>query len=563
MADTISLKDFSFENLKKYPNVGKAKNSNEIQELSFDGNPMLRPIGSKIAITNKAKEEIEKCRVDYYYFVENYVQIQTLDYGIVPFKLRKYQKEFSKIILENKEVIGLLSRQIGKTVTNASIILWYIIFNKDFTVGIVANEASLAEDILGIIKQMFELLPPFLQQGVKRWNVKSIHLENNAKVSARVANGMAFKGRTLNFLLVDEAAFIEPNKMDPFLDSVLPALSSGKNTKIVFISTPNGINKFHNYYKEALEGTNGFVPYFADWTAVEGRDEEWLQKELEKMNGDIIKLNQNHKCQFIGSSATLINPETLGDFSPKKCKDTLDSIHSDIKVYDYPTSEYIYILSLDSAKISSTSKDNSDYVGLQVIALDIENFRMKQVCVMKTRDLHYTELAELTYEVAMFYNEALVCIENNSEGQGIVDTLFDVYEYERIFSFSDKDELGFRTTTKTKRLGTSNFKYLVENNILELVDKDTIDELTTFVKIGNTYKAQTKDVHDDLVMALIGCLIWLQEQDNEFEITMDDFKQTLGVDIKLKDVSNENSEDIDFIGNDLINNKENVGWLFN
>lgn len=559
MADTINLKDYNFNDLQNYPNVGKLKNSNDLVELSFDGNPLIRPMYSKLALTKQAKEEYEKCKNDYYYFVENYVKIQTLDYGIIPFTLRFYQNEFSKLILDNKHVIGLLARQIGKTTINASIILWYILFNKDYNVGIIANEALLAEDILAMIKQMYELLPPFLQQGVKRWNVKSIHLENNAKVTAKVANGNSFKGRTLNFLLVDEMAFIDSKKIDAFLDSVLPALSSGQNTKIVFISTPNGLNKFHRYYKEAVEGINGFVHYFADWTAVEGRDEKWLQEQLEK--SDIIKINQNHKCMFLGSSNTLLKADKLGDLEKKKEIDRLSDVHDDIKIFDYPSSKYQYILSLDSAKISASSKENSDNVGLQVIALDVDNFRMKQVCVMKTKNLHYTELAELAYEVGIYYNNALICVENNSEGQGIVDELFNTYEYDEVFSFDDKDELGYRTTIKTKRIGTSNLKFLIENDILEVIDPDTIDELMTFVLIGNTYKAQTKDVHDDLVMSLVGCLIWLQEEINEFEVYMDDFKQSIGNNVKLDTIDEDERDDsIDFMGNNLV---QDSSWLIN
>ncbi len=121
MANGIDLDDYDFTDLHNYPNIGLNKD-NEIVELSYDGNILLRPVNTKIFLTEEAEAEIEKCKNDMFYFFETYCKIHTQDGGKVLVQLRPYQKEFLDLIHNNRRVIGLLARQVGKCVEKKSLI---------------------------------------------------------------------------------------------------------------------------------------------------------------------------------------------------------------------------------------------------------------------------------------------------------------------------------------------------------------------------------------------------------------------------------------------------------
>jgi len=553
MAEKIKLSDYDFSDLHNYPNVGKNR-AGDIEEFSFKGNFMLRPAKSKLAMTEEAKIEKEKCANDYEYFITNYVKIQTLDYGVIPFVLRPYQYNFLDTIHNNQKIIGKVARQVGKTTTVSSYIVWCLCFKKDFNVGIVANKGDLTLDIVNMIKQMFELLPAFLKPGVKVWNARAITLSNGNRILSAVAGASALRGRSLNMLLIDEAAHIDEVKIQGFFDSVMPALSSGTKTKIIIISTPKGFNTFQKMFTSAKNGTNGYITFEGTWRVVPGRDEEWKKKEIASTSPELFA--QNHEVLFLGSSKTLLSREALERIleTKKTPLDTLDHIHEDCKVYHYPKNDddIFYTVGADSAKISSTSNKNSDYISVQVLEFNRRERTIKQAMTMKTRDMHYLELTEILYDIATYYNDAMVLVENNSEGQGIVDTLFEKYEYENIyFDANRSDVMGFRTTVKSKRIGLSNLKQLIDKEVLELYDIETIDEFFTFVKVGNTYKAMSEECHDDTVMALFGALQFLNDDMNETEVTIWDFLSERAEDedsiIHKMDENKESTEDLDIM----------------
>lgn len=711
----VDLKSLDFTNLTEYPNVGYDREGKLI-EFSFNGNTLLRKDTDELIITNEAIEEWNKCKNDKEYFFETYIKIQTLDDGIIPFKLRPYQKEFLKLINDERFVLGNLARQIGKSTSVASEITWRMCFEEDYTVGIIANTSDLTLELVGMVKQMFELLPAFLKPGVKVWNTKTIRLENKNKILSAVAGPSALRGRSINLLLCshynetitlrnkktyetetlkigdfykklnstlhqiedteisltndyevltkrgfesfrgikkvnssdnikfifsddssiqvtkehrfvvgknkngkifrkaykikkydkidnkivsdiiqikqqdfyfdlidvkghdyitsnitshncDEFAHIDSNKINGFLDSVMPALSSGNTTKIIIISTPKGYNKFYKFYKEGKEGINGYKVYEANWSAVEGRDEQWKQNEIKK--DGILAFLQNHQVSFLGSSKTLLSPETLEQLTNQKQKpiDNYPIVHEDCLIYEYPikSKDVFYTLGVDSAKISSTSKQNSDYVSLQVLKFDKNKNTITQVCSMKTRDMHYTELTEMIYDLAIYYSNALVLVENNGgEAQSVVDSLFDKYEYENIYcDYNRPDIQGFRTTAKSKKLGLSNLKKLIEDGILTIKDGNTIEEFFTFVHKNNSYAAQDKDAHDDAIMALVACIQFLQDELNDMDFTIWDLiESNKNIETNEGETNEEESnEDLDFVYTTNNDNTNDSNWL--
>lgn len=66
--------------------------------------------------TQEQLDEMRKCKEDYFYFIQNYVKINTLDYGVQLFEPFQYQKNMIKMMDENRFTIFTTSRQAGKCV---------------------------------------------------------------------------------------------------------------------------------------------------------------------------------------------------------------------------------------------------------------------------------------------------------------------------------------------------------------------------------------------------------------------------------------------------------------
>lgn len=64
------------------------------------------------------------------------------------------------------------------------------------------------------------------------------------------------------------------------------------------------------------------------------------------------------------------------------------------------------------------------------------------------------------------------------------------------------DRIGIEMNRKVKRIGCSGIKDLLESNKIQIVDENTINEVSTFVSRGQSYEASDGN-HDDLMMNLV------------------------------------------------------------
>ena len=224
----------------------------------YNGNALLKRSNQKIEWTPDLVEEYIKCSNDVVYFTEKYMKIINIDKGLVSFKLYDYQKEMLESMAANRFTIIATARQAGKSTVTCAFVLWYIIFHPEKTVALLANKGETAREILGRIQLAYQHLPRWLQQGVKEWNKGSMELENNSRVLAAATSSDNIRGYSINLLFIDEAAFIE--NWDTFFTSVYPTISSGLESKIVLVSTPNGLNHFYSLWTNAKEGRNGYYP---------------------------------------------------------------------------------------------------------------------------------------------------------------------------------------------------------------------------------------------------------------------------------------------------------------
>ena len=134
------------------------------------GNPNLKKAGTEIQFTKKQVQEWIKCKSDPLYFACKYIQIISLDEGLVPFSMYDFQKNILMDFHENRFNIAKLPRQTGKSTTVVAYLLHYAIFNDSVNIGILANKASTARELLGRLQLAYENLPKWMQHGILVWN---------------------------------------------------------------------------------------------------------------------------------------------------------------------------------------------------------------------------------------------------------------------------------------------------------------------------------------------------------------------------------------------------------
>lgn len=478
-------------------------------EIAFDGNPNLKRSGTKLGYTKEHIEEYLKCAKDVFYFAENYYKILSLTDGMITPKLRDYQHDMIKSYIDNRFSLILATRQAGKSTSFEIFLCWTILFQKDQRIAILANKAEQSRDILRKVKEAYELLPKFLQQGVKVWNAGSIKLENGSMIIASSTSSTAIRGRSIGILVVDERAFI-PNKLwDTFISSVYPTISSSKTSKVIYVSTFNGLNHFYKDWCDALDGKNAFYPIRVDWWQVPGRDEAWKEETIRNIG--LTRFRQEYGNEAFGSIATLVDPEYVKELKHKapltdpKMPLTTQKWAKYFNFFEEPIKGHQYVLGVDSAKM--TEENAGDALGMQV--LDVTSWPFKQVATFFAKDsISYLQVPEIACDLGNYYNEAYMFIENNEIGQEVANMVQFDYEYENLY-FEKGNLPGYRTTKKTKRIGLTNLKVLLENNKLILNDFDTISQISTFIRVKDSYRAESGYM-DDLVMALVGALFFIQ-----------------------------------------------------
>ena len=470
---------------------------------SYNGNERLKQIGYVINYTQEDVQELLKCKDDPVYFIKQYCKIVSLDSELlVDFDLFPYQEKFINLIQDNRRVISMQPRQMGKSQTVAAYILWYSLFNNNKTVAILAYKADASMEILSRYQLMYENLPLWMQQGIKTWNKGDIELENGSKVITAATSNSGIRGKSVNLLYVDEVSIVPNNIAEEFFTAIYPVVSAGETTKIILTSTPLGYNHFWKFWNEAEQGNNGFVPLKVNYWEHPKRDEAWAA-EQKKILGE-IKYNQEVLCQFLGSSHTLISADAIARLSSKPfllSKDGLD-------IQEEPEKERSYFIVVDTSR--GVERDYSAFT-----VIDTTEYPFKLVAKFRDNKISPLLYPNMVVKVAKDYNNAYILVEINDIGQQVADIIHNDLEYEnmiwvssdtrygQIMSTSGRNaRLGLRTTSQVKRMGCSTFKSLVEENKLLIFDGDVISELSTFVEQKGSFSAD-EGYNDDLVMTLV------------------------------------------------------------
>ena len=488
--------------------------------LCFMNNPKLKRANLKIPYTQEQLDEYVRCKRDILYFVKNYVKIVNLDVGLTLFKLYPYQEEMITTFKDNRFSICLTARQMGKTTTVAAYLLYEAIFNKNLRIAVLANKGDTAREILGRMQSMFEDLPWYLKPGVTEWNKGRVKFGNGTVVLSAATSSSSIRGQSMNIIYLDELAFIQ-NDME-FFTSTYPVISSGKKTKVIITSTPNGMNLFYKLWTDAENKRNSFVPKKFLWYHHPDRDEAWKNETLKNISEK--QFNQEFDCLFLGSSDTLISGSKLQKLVFKEPISKSESY----TVYAAPEKDRNYAVTVDVGE--GIGKDYSI-----ISVFDITEAPYRHVALYRDNLVHPITLASHIKRIGDEYNEAYVVVENNTVGKITAETLYYDFEYENMLTGAIRDSdaevgtsrnwVGIRTTKKTKMIGCSNLKSMIESDTLITEDFDAIAELASFIKKGTSFQAEDNKT-DDIVMSMV-LFAWFANQSYFQDVTNVDVRATI------------------------------------
>jgi hypothetical protein len=491
------------------------------------GNPLLKKANTAIEFTEEQVLEFARCQDDPIYFAKNYIQIVTLDYGLQPFKPYLFQETMIERFHNHRFNVCKLPRQSGKSTIVVSYLLHYAIFNDNVNIAILANKASTAKDLLDRLQTAYENLPKWLQQGVMTWNKASLELENGSKIIAASTSASAVRGGSYNIIFLDEFAFIPNHIAEQFFSSVYPTISSGKNTKVIIVSTPHGMNHFYKIWHDAERSKNEYIPTEVHWSEVPGRDLKWKEQTIANTSEQQFRVE--FECEFLGSVDTLINPSKLRTLVYETAKVS----NAGLDVYEDPQKDNTYVVTVDVAR--GVEKDYSAFA-----VINVSEFPHRLVAKYRNNQIKPILFPQIIKEVAVSYNNAYVLCEVNDVGDQVAAGLHYDLEYANVLmssmrgragqvlgqGFSGKKvQLGVKMSKSTKKVGCLNLKALIEDSKLIFSDYDIISELTTFIQKGGSFEAED-GCNDDLVMCLV-MYAWLILQDYFKELTDQDIRKKL------------------------------------
>tara|TARA_R100000805_G_C3625703_1_gene135312 strand:+ start:6516 stop:8183 length:1668 start_codon:yes stop_codon:yes gene_type:complete len=491
------------------------------------GNPNLKKTNTPVEFTKENIIEFRKCAEDPLYFIKNYVQIVSLDHGLVPFEMYSFQEGMVSTMHDNRFSIFKLPRQSGKSTIIISYLLHYALFNQNVNIAVLANKSITARDILSRLQLAYENLPKWMQQGIIAWNKGNIELENGSKIIAAATSSSAIRGGSYNIIFLDEFAFVPSNVAEQFFASVYPTITSGQSTKVIIVSTPHGMNMFYKIWVDAQEKRNDYIATEVHWSEVPGRDEEWKKETIR--NTSESQFNAEFECEFLGSIDTLISAhrlKTLVYRNPIQSNAGLD-------IYVRPEKDNVYMITADVSR--GTANDYSAFV-----VFDVTEIPYKMVAKFRDNEIKPLLFPTKIHEVAKAYNQAYVMVEVNDIGEQVANALQFDLEYDNLVMASmrgragqilgagfsgGRAQLGVRTTKAVKKIGCSNLKQLIEDNKLIIEDYDAVNELSTFIVRGSSYQADD-GCNDDLVACMF-MFAWATDQTYFKELTDNDIRKTM------------------------------------
>lgn len=477
----------------------------------YKGNENLPGKNSTFEWTEERKAELKLCVKSILHFAEGYFHIITEE-GKQKIELFKFQKNILKMLKANRFNVILSARQMGKSTVVAIYALWVACFQADKNIVIIANKEATAQEQFERIKMAYEQLPNWLKPGIKSWRKDGLNLTNDSKITISSTSSSAARGGSVNVLILDEFAYIEPNVLKELWRSAIPTISSFKKSQIVVISTQNGTNnRFYDLYTGAERGENNWSHIKVTWQERPDRDEKWKQDQI-KLLGSVKEFNQEYGTEFVDESESVLDEDLIAQMK-SQATDPVFLIDKEYKIWKKPEPHNLYSIGVDIGE-----GVGRNYSVIQV--LDITNLQnIEQVAIYANNTLDPYHFSIKIAEIAQQWGNPPLAIERNNSGSQVIDIMTRTYNYELLVNYIDNESKkkpdgrqGVIASTNTKYHGIQNMRYWINKlRVVKINDIATIQEFETFIKQPNsTWSSKASKYNDDRVMSMVWSLIVLE-----------------------------------------------------
>jgi len=479
----------------------------------YQGNENILRKDALFKWTDDMKAELRLCVKSILHFAESHFYIITED-GKRKIELYKYQKTLLKAFKSNRFNVILSSRQSGKTTTITIYALWLVCFQSDKRITIVANKEATAKEIFARIKMAYEQLPIYLKPPIKSWRKDGFNLGNDSAITVSTTSSSGPRGTTSNLLIIDEMAHCPNDLMKELWKSAIPIISSMKRSQIVVISTPNGTdNKFYELYKSAQEENSEWHLEIVNWWDVPDRDEEWKRKTLALM-GSKDDFDQEYANKFHEPGKGVIDEEYLAELKASCSEPILSLEDGAYQVFKLPNPESFYVIGVDVGEGIGRSNSVAQI-------LDVSNLQdIQQVALFSSNNINPFHFGTRLMGILQDWGRPPILVENNNNGQQILDVLCQTHNYENVVSYhfegfskhyNNANRFGIHNHTNTRYKGITNFRYWVNSlKAVKLNDIETLLEIDNFIRLPNfTYSKKSDKYLDDRVFGLIWALFIL------------------------------------------------------
>jgi len=463
----------------------------------------------------RRQREIIKCCHSFFYFCHKYVKILHPMKGLIPFILYKYQHKVIHDYEDNRFNIISKFRQGGLTTVTLLWGLWRCLFQLDQQVMLLSKADKEATDIGMIIDRACEHLPKWLAPDKKngKWND---HLKMFTETGSAIKfhSPVSARGKAVTFLIVDEAAFIPD--METHWKAMWPVLSTGGSCTLV--STVNGIgNWYHQQYIESKEGRNKFHVIDLDyWEHPDYNNPDWVEEQKAQM-GEKGFLQEVLR-EFLGTGDTYFSSKIIRQLTesctnnfpsrklfPKWANKTgfVSHLESDgnrgaLWMWKEPVDGHEYIIGADCAEGQGENNDNSCF---QII----DTATLEQVAEFYSNTVEPHVYAQILNEVGIYYNNAMIAVENMGPGGAVLSNLQHQLYYENLYYENTKGQQkpGLKINQVSRPLYLESLQNRLTNETIRVNSIRFVNELGTFEYNPVTKKAQAqKGKHDDSIMSM-------------------------------------------------------------
>lgn len=493
-------------------------------------------------------------------YIEQYVKIRDKAGNIIDFIINEPQQRLYDIIKKLKEekkpirIVILKARQMGFSTLTESILFKETTTKFNVNTGIITHQDEATTNLFNMSKRIYDYLPDEMKPSLKNSNAKELIFDNEqgtglkSKIKCMTAGGKGVgRSDTFNNLHISELAFW-PGDKKVTLTGLLQAVPNLSNTIVIIESTANGFEYFKEIWDKAVKGENDFIPLFVGWNELKEYtmpytgfeltlDEKELQIKynltLEQLSwrrwciknncgGDIETFKQEYPINpfeaFISTGSCYFNKEIIinrikeiennqplkvGYFSYTFNENKISNINwyddekGYIKIYKDVEKGHPYVLGGDTA-----GEGSDNFTGLV-----IDNSSGKQVATLK-KELDEDEYARQMYCLGMYYNTALIGIENNYSTYPTKK--IKEYRYPKIYlreiedNIAEKiqDKFGFVTNKATRPIILSILKEILRDNVNWINDLEILKEALVFIKNEKGRPEAQLGEHDDLIMGL-------------------------------------------------------------